>query len=118
MGLSAGVEIIMIVGLFIKDFELGTKVSSKLTELNSTFEFCEKNTDLSDNTKLVIIDLDNEVTGNEFFIHQIATDRKGIQIIGYMKQVVKENHEKFKTAGCSVILPRSSLVKNLSTFVK
>ena len=66
----------MNVGLFIKDFELGTKVSSKLTELDSTFKFCEKNADLSENTKLVIIDLDNRETGNEFFIHQMATDRK------------------------------------------
>ncbi len=98
----------MNVGLFIKDFELGTKVSSKLTELDSTFKFCEKNADLSENTKLVIIDLDNKM----------ATDRKGIRIVGYMKQVLKEHHEKFKTAGCTVILPRSSLVKNLSTFIE
>jgi len=108
----------MNVGLFIKDFELGTKVSSKLTELDSTFKFCDKNSDLSENTKLVIIDLDNRETGNEFFIHQLATDRKGLRIVGYMKQVLKEHHEKFKTAGCTVILPRSSLVKNLSTFIE
>ncbi len=108
----------MNVSLFIKDFELGTQVSSKLTELDSPFEFCEKSSDVSDLTQLVIVDLDNEETGNEFFIHQIATDRKEIQIIGYMKQVVKENHDKFKKAGCSVILPRSSLVKNLSSFIK
>lgn len=108
----------MNVGLFIKDFELGTRVSTKLTELESTFEFCEKSTDLSKKTKLVIIDLDNEDMGNEFFIHQMATNRKDIQIVGYMKRVLKEHHEKFKTAGCSVILPRSSLVKNLSTFIE
>jgi hypothetical protein len=48
----------------------------------------------------------------------MASDRNDIQIIGYMKQVQKEYHEKFKTAGCSVILPKSSLVKNLSTFIK
>jgi hypothetical protein len=108
----------MNVGLFIKDFELGTKVSSKLTELESAFEFCEKNTDISENTKLIIIDLDNEETGNEFFIHQIATDQKGIRIIGYMKRVLKEEHDKFKTAGCSVILPKSSLVKNIKTFIE
>mgnify|MGYP000731165254 CR=1 FL=1 len=108
----------MKVGLFIKDFELGTRVSTKLTELESTFEFCEKSTDLSENTKLVIVDLDNEETGNEFFIHQMATTRKGMRIIGYMKHVLKEHHEKFKTAGCSIILPRSSLVKNLSTFIE
>jgi len=35
-----------------------------------------------------------------------------------MKRVFKEQHEKFKTAGCNVILPRSSLVKNLSTFIE
>lgn len=107
----------MHVGLFIKDFEIGAKVSSKLTELESTFEFCEKNSDLKENTQLIIIDLDNNETGNEFFIHQLASDQKDVQIIGYMKQVLKEHHEKFKTAGCNVILPRSSLVKNLSTFV-
>ncbi len=118
MGLNPGVDIKKNVGLFIKDFELGTKVSSKLTELDSTFEFCEKNTDISENTKLVIIDLDNNETGNEFFIHQIATDRKGLRIVGYMKRVLKEHHEKFKTAGCSVILPRSSLVKNIKTFIE
>ena len=108
----------MNVGLFIKDFELGTRISTKLTELKSTFEFCEKSSDLSKKTKLVIIDLDNEEMGNEFFIHQMVTDHKDIQIVGYMKRVFKEQHEKFKTAGCNVILPRSSLVKNLSTFIE
>ena len=108
----------MNVSLFIKDFELGAKVSTKLMELDSLFEFCEKSSDVSDSTQLVIVDLDNKETGNEFFIHQMASDRNDIQIVGYMKQVQKEYHEKFKTAGCSVILPKSSLVKNLSTFVK
>lgn len=107
----------MHVGLFIKDFELGTKVSAKLTELDSTFEFYEKSTDISEKTKLLIIELDHEETGNEFFIHQLASDHKEIKIIGYMKQIVKEKHNKFRTAGCHVILPKSSLVKNLSTFI-
>lgn len=107
----------MHVGLFIKDFELGTKVSAKLTELDSTFEFYEKSADISEKTKLLIIDLDHEETGNEFFIHQLATNQNYVKIIGFLKQVLKEKHDKFKTAGCSVILPKSSLVKNLSTFI-
>lgn len=107
----------MHVGLFIKDFELGTKVSAKLTELDSTFEFYEKSADISEKTKLLIIDLDHEETGNEFFIHQLATNQNDVKIIGFLKQVLKEKHDKFKTAGCSVILPKSSLVKNLSTFI-
>jgi len=106
----------MSVGLFIKDFEIGAKVSSRLTELGMSCEFYEKTTDINKNTKLVIIDLDNDETGNEFFIHQLSSEQKDIRIVGYMKRVLKEHHEKFKTAGCNVILPRSSLVKNLSTF--
>lgn len=107
----------MHVGLFIKDFELGTKVSAKLTELDSTFEFYEKSADIPEKTKLLIVDLDHEETGNEFFIHQLATNRNEVKIIGFLKQVLKDKHDKFKTAGCSVILPKSSLVKNLSTFI-
>ena len=38
----------MDVSLFIKDFELGAKVSTKLMELGSLFEFCEKSSDVSD----------------------------------------------------------------------
>jgi len=117
LGINSGVNLIMHVGLFIKDFELGTKVSAKLTELNSTYEFYEKSADISDKTKLLIIDLDHEETGNEFFVHQLTTDNKDIKLIGYMKQVFKEKHNKFRTAGCHVILPKSSLVKNLSTFI-
>ncbi|MCH7613121.1 MAG: hypothetical protein IIB45_07155 [Candidatus Marinimicrobia bacterium] len=108
----------MHVGLFIKDFELGTKVSAKLTELDSTFEFYEKSIDIPEKTKLLVIDLDHEETGNEFFIHQLSLDRVDVQIIGYMKQIVKEKHDKFRIAGCNVILPKSSLVKNLSTFIR
>jgi len=107
----------MHVGLFVKDFELGTKISAKLTELDSTFEFYEKSSDIREKANLLIIDLDHEETGNEFFIHQLATEYEDIQIIGYMKQIFKEKHDKFKTAGCHVILPKSSLVKNLSTFL-
>lgn len=107
----------MNVGLFIRDFEIGAKVSTRLTELGATFEFYEKTADLDSNVILVIIDLDDDNTGNEFFVHQLVTDHSELQIIGYLKHVRKENHEKFKMAGCNVILPRSSLVKNLSTFI-
>ncbi len=107
----------MHVGLFIKDFELGTKVSAKLTELDSTFEFYEKSADVPEKTSLLIIDLDHEETGNEFFVHQLASDNVDIQLIGYMKHILKEKHNKFRIAGCNVILPKSSLVKNLSTFI-
>jgi len=107
----------MNVGLFIRDFEIGSRVSVRLTELGATFEFYDKTEDLKPNTTLVIIDLDHEETGNEYFIHQLAAEQPNLQVLGYMKHVRKEIHEKFKIAGCNVILPRSSLIKNLSTFI-
>ena len=108
----------MNVGLFIRDFEIGSRVSARLTELGATVEFYDITEDLKPNTTLAIIDLDDKETGNESFIHQLASEQPGLQILGYMKHIHKESHAKCKIAGCNVILPRSSLVKNLSTFTE
>lgn len=108
----------MKIGLFIKNFETGTRVSAKLTELNVPFVFLEKQTKPDSEVKMVIIDLNDHEFGNEFFIHQLTHPQQAIFVIGYLKNVSKENHEKFKTAGCHVILPRSSLTKNLPTLIK
>jgi len=35
-----------------------------------------------------------------------------------MKQVNNKNQSKLKKAGCEMILPRSSLVKNMPTLIK
>ena len=42
----------MNVGLFIKDFELGTKISEKLSEFELRFTFCETSSDIMDKTQL------------------------------------------------------------------
>jgi len=34
-----------------------------------------------------------------------------------MKQVQKDQHTIFKNAGCNMILPKSSLIKNIETFI-
>ena len=107
----------MMVSLFIKDFELGTHVSSKITEMERIVEFCDIVSDVSNDTQLIIIDLDAKKSGDEDFIRQLAEKNKGVQIIGFLKFVQKELHGKYKKAGCSIILPRSSLVKNLSSLL-
>ncbi len=107
----------MDVGLLIKDFEMAAKVSAKLNEAGVEFEFLETNGIANTATKLIIVDLDYEETGNEFFINQLAKSVNNVPIIGYKKHVRKDHHEKFRSAGCRVVLPKSSLVKNLSTFL-
>ena len=107
----------MKVGLFITDFEFGTKVAEKLSELESNFEFCETYSDIPSDAQLLIADLDDNEIGNEKFIQQLAGENKNLRIIGIMKQVQKDQHTVFKIAGCSMILPKSSLIKNIATFI-
>ena len=49
----------MNVGLFIKDFEFGIKISEKLSEFELSFDFCDTPSDIMDETQLLIIDLDD-----------------------------------------------------------
>ena len=107
----------MNVGLFIKDFELGTKISEKLSEFELRFTFCETSSDIMDKTQLFIGDLDDRDIGNENFIRKLASENKNARIIGFMKQVLKDQHAVFKKAGCKMILSKSSLIKNIETFI-
>ncbi len=107
----------MNVGLFIKDFEFGTKISEKLSELDLSIEFCETSSELKDNVQLLIVDLDEKDFGDEHFVRQLAGENKITQIIGFMEQVQKDKHSVFKKAGCSMILPKSSFIKNIETFI-
>ena len=107
----------MNIGLFIKDFEFGIKISEKLSEFELSFDFCDTPSDIMDETQLLIVDLDDVDNGNEHFIRQLASENKNTRIIGFMKQVLKDQHTIFKKAGCNMILPKSSFIKNIETFI-
>ena len=49
----------MNIGLFIRDFEFGIKISEKLSELELSFDFCDTPSDIMDETHLLIMDLDD-----------------------------------------------------------
>ena len=107
----------MNIGLFIKDFEFGIKISEKLSEFELSFDFCDTPSDTMEETQLLIVDLDDIDNGNEHFIRQLSMENKNARIIGFMKQVLKDQHTIFKKAGCNMILPKSSLIKNIETFI-
>ena len=107
----------MNIGLFIKDFEFGIKISEKLSEFELSFDFCDTPSDTVEETQLLIVDLDDVDNGNEHFIRQLSMENKNARIIGFMKQVLKDQHTIFKKAGCNMILPKSSLIKNIETFI-
>jgi len=100
--------------LFIKDFELGTKVSSAFVEYKKNVKFCDENTspdDFVDGSLLAVIDLDEPVFFSVGLISELK--RHGMKIIGTIKNVKAKELKKLKSAGCDVVLPRSSLVKNI-----
>ena len=107
--------------LFVKKFRLGTKISEALTDLNVSVKFAEGErlgiSQIDDNTKVVILDLDDSVFQTVAFISGLRNINKNMKIAGYMKIIHKETYDRLKAAGCDIILPKSSFVKNIRTLV-
>ncbi len=108
--------------VFIRDFEFGTRISDVLIRQDKSIEFIEDfkrwPEPVKPETEMCIIDLDDPDFGN---VHSVSLLRAGnpeLNIIGYLKNMVKENQEKLKAAGCNLILTRSSLAKNIPTLLK
>ena len=104
--------------LFIKDFELGSKVTSVCVDYDMNVEFCDENTDPDDflnNSLLAIIDLDEDVFFSVGLVSELK--RHEIKIIGAIKELKTKDLKKLKSAGCNVVLPKSSLVKNLPNLI-
>ena len=104
--------------LFIKDFELSSKVSSICVDYEKNVEFCDENTspdDFVEKSVLAIIDLNESVFFSVGLISELK--RHGIKIIGTMDEVKAKELKKIRSAGCDVLLPKSSLLKNIPTLL-
>ena len=60
---------------------------------------------------LAVIDLDEPVFFSVGLVSELK--RHEIKIIGTMEVVKAKELKKLKSAGCDIVLPRSSLVKNI-----
>ncbi len=107
--------------LFVKKFQLGTKISEALTDLNVSVKFADGErfglSAIDENIKLVIIDLDDSVFQTVAFVSGLRNINKNMKIAGYMKIIHKETYDRLKAAGCDIILPKSSFVKNIHTLI-
>ena len=118
MGPCAQTIIMKNILLFIKDFELGSKVSSACVDYEMNVEFCDENTspdDFANQSILAIIDLDEDVFFSVGLISELK--RHQLKIIGSFNELKAKNLKKLKSAGCDLILPKSSLVKNLPSMI-
>ena len=104
--------------LYIKDFELRSKRSSACVDYEMNVEFCDENTspdDFANKSILAIIDLDEDVFFSVGLVSELK--RHQLKIIGSLKELKAKDLKKLKSAGCDLILPKSSLVKNLHSVI-
>ena len=60
------------VALYIKDFQKGTEISDRLIAMDLNVEFIEEHNQFSNNYVLAIVDLNDEVFGQNDFIKEFG----------------------------------------------
>tara|TARA_B100000427_G_scaffold320831_1_gene320623 strand:+ start:674 stop:1030 length:357 start_codon:yes stop_codon:yes gene_type:complete len=100
--------------LFVKDFELGTKISSACIDSGYSIEFSDENTDpnlFKNNTLLVFVDLDEKVFSSVGLVSELK--RRDLKVVGIMKKIKNQERSKLQSAGCDIIFPKASIIKNI-----
>ena len=104
--------------LFVKDFELGSKLSSTCIDQDWQVEFSDENTDpttFPEYVKMAVVDMDENVFSSVGLVSELK--RRGLKVVGTMKQINNRDRSKLRSAGCDIIVPRSSLVKNMPSLM-
>ena len=104
--------------LFVKDFELGSRLSEVCVDQNRNVEFSDENTDpnaFPDLALLAVVDMDEKVFSSVGLVAELK--RRDIKVIGTMKRINNKEQSKLRSAGCDIIVPRSSLVKNMPSLM-
>lgn len=119
MGLGAQIGLIMVeILLFIKDFEFGSKVSSSCVDQEKDVEFSDENSkpdSFPKSVKMAIVDMDEEVFASIGLVAELK--RLNIAVIGTKKRISNKEQSKIKSVGCDMLLPKSSLVKNIPSLI-
>ena len=82
--------------LFVKDFELGSKLSSACVDLDRRIEFTDENTnpdEFSQQAKMAIVDLDEKVFSSVGLISELK--RKGLRVIGSKASIKNQDEQNF-----------------------
>jgi hypothetical protein len=119
VGLGAQIGLIMVeILLFIKDFEFGSKVSSSCVDQEKNVEFSDENSkpnSFPKSVKMAIVDMDEEVFASIGLVAELK--RLNIAVIGTKKRISNKEQSKIKSVGCDMLLPKSSLVKNIPSLI-
>ena len=119
MGLGAQTGLTMVeILLFIKDFEFGSKVSSSCVDQEKNVEFSDENSkpdSFPKSVKMAIVDMDEEVFASIGLVAELK--RLNIAVVGTKKRISNKEQSKIKSVGCDMLLPKSSLVKNIPSLI-
>ena len=119
MGSGSQTGLIMVeILLFIKNFEFGSKVSSSCVDQDKNVEFSDENSNpdsFPKSVKMAIIDMDEEVFASIGLVAELK--RLNIAVIGTKKRISNKEQSKIKSVGCDMLLPKSSLVKNIPSLI-
>tara|TARA_A100001011_G_scaffold326299_1_gene349739 strand:+ start:275 stop:631 length:357 start_codon:yes stop_codon:yes gene_type:complete len=100
--------------LFVKDFELGTKISSACIDLGYSVDFSDEETDpdsIKNDILVAVVDLDENVFASVGLVSELK--RKNLKVIGIMNKIKNRERLKLQSAGCEIIFPKSSIVKSI-----
>ena len=103
---------------FIKDLELGTKLSSTCIDLGFQVEFSDENTDpdnFGEKVQMAIVDMDEKVFLSVGLISELKW--RGLKVVGIMNKINNRDQSKLTSAGCDIIITRSSILKNIPNLV-
>jgi len=101
--------------LFVKDFELATKISSVCVDEGYSVDFSDEDTDpdsFKNDILAVFVDLDEKVFSSVGLVSELK--RKHFTVVGIMKKINNRERSKLQAAGCEIIFPKSSIVKNIA----
>ena len=105
------------IALFLRDFKLGTRVAAQLTLHSHEVTFCEEIESLPPDATVAVVNLNDSRFGEVGFVQKLKTIQPRIQIIGVLSRLQKTHLATYREAGCALLLPRRSVVRNLSTLI-
>ena len=99
--------------LFVKDFELGSMLSSACANLDRQIELTDENTNpdkFSQHAKMAIVDLDEKVFSSVGLVSELK--RKGLKVIGSMGSLNNREVSKFRSAGCDIVVTTNNSLES------
>ncbi|MEE9166850.1 MAG: hypothetical protein V3U24_05230 [Candidatus Neomarinimicrobiota bacterium] len=108
--------------VWVSDFEMGTRIADAVTSLGEEAVFPQdrerSEQSLYEDAVLVIIDLSERARNALELVRSVRKNHPELRLVGIVSRVRKKIHTQGKEAGCDWVLPRSSLVRNLSTLLE